>query len=146
MPLSGSFAAAASADNASASSGTGSKLPLRPPVYNKVRGSKRVAFEILADDAKRHAAWENYMRDKRSAGDTSDFNLRTWVEYHDEWHRQEKTTPHPAAFPLQPQFVDAVGNILKGTDYRSAYNYLNAAKRHHIKLGFKWSEALDLAA
>ena len=35
---------------------------------------------------------------------------------------------------------------MKDVDYRSAYNYLNAAKRRHVRLGFTWSDALELAA
>mgnify|MGYP002281116694 CR=1 FL=1 len=35
---------------------------------------------------------------------------------------------------------------MKEADYRSAYNYLNAAKRYHVKLGHKWNDSLDMAA
>ena len=52
------------------------------PVCNKVRGSKKAALELLRNPAKRKAALEAYRRDKRSAGDTSCFNLATWEEYH----------------------------------------------------------------
>ena len=52
----------------------------------------------------------------------------------------------PAADRSAPLFIDAVGSILKEADYRSAYNYLNAAKKYHIKLGHRWDDALDMAA
>ena len=63
-----------------------------------------------------------------------------------EWYRQEGTSPPPAVFPLTPDHVGAVGCILEEAEYRSAYNYLNAAKRRHIKLGYAWTDALELAA
>ena len=41
----------------------------------------------------------------------------------------------PAPFPLTANHIEAVGTMLKAADYRSSYNYLNAAKRNHIALG-----------
>ena len=52
----------------------------------------------------------------------------------------------PSVFPLTPGHIDAVVCILKEADHISADNYLNAAKRRHIRLGFVWSDALELAA
>ena len=114
------------------------------PVYNKVRGSKKAALELLRNPAKRKAAMEAYRRDKRSAGDTSCFNLATWEEYHKEWYDAEPGL-NPPAFPLTPEHIEAVGCVMKGSDYRSTYNYLNAAKRHHQRLGFQWDDRLELA-
>ena len=126
---------------ASSSTGPGNNTA---PVYNKVRGSKKAARELLRDPAKRKAALESYRRDKRSAGDTSCFNLATWEEYHKEWYDAEPGA-NPPAFPLTPDHIEAVGCVLKGSDYRSTYNYLNAAKRHHQRLGFQWDDRLELA-
>ena len=108
----------------------------RPPVYNKIRGSKRAAMDIIGDAAKRRAALEEYRKDKRSAGDTSDFNLKTWIEYHDGWYRSEVGVV-PPAFPLTAAHIEAVGSVLKGADYRSSYNYLNAAKTASPALGLR---------
>ena len=55
---------------------------LNPPVYNKIRGSKRVALETARDPARREAALSSYRRDQRSINDTSCFNLATWEEFH----------------------------------------------------------------
>ena len=72
---------ASSAEDQAASSTTRPEKRTAP-VYNKVRGSKKAALELLRNPAKRKAALEAYRRDKRSAGDTSCFNLATWEEYH----------------------------------------------------------------
>ena len=36
----------------------------KPPVYNKVRGSKRIALDIIRDPFKRRAVLENYRKDR----------------------------------------------------------------------------------
>ena len=115
-----------------------------PPVYNKRRGSKRLAFAVARDPRKRKEALEQYRRDQRSAGDTSGFNLKVWKEFHEEWYMYADGQA-PAPFPLTANHIEAVGTMLKAADYRSSYNYLNAAKRNHIALGFKWDDQLELA-
>ena len=57
----------------------------KPPVYNKVRGSKREAFNIAADDDLREQAMATYLKDKRSEGDTSGYNVKTWCDLHHAW-------------------------------------------------------------
>ena len=116
-----------------------------PPIYNKLRGSKRAAFAVARDPQRRKEALEQYRRDQRSAGDTSGFNLKVWKEFHDEWYIYAAGRV-PAAFPLTADHIEAVGTMLKAADYRSSYNYLNAAKRNHIALGYKWDDQLELAA
>ena len=50
-----------------------------PPIYNKTRGSKRVALEIAEDKDLRGQAMSAYLKYVKSAGDTSEYNLITWT-------------------------------------------------------------------
>ena len=47
-------------------------------------------------------------------------------------------------FRLDPEMVFAVTGVLKSAQYRSAANYLSAAKRAHIEAGHPWGAQLDL--
>ena len=97
-----------------------------PPVYNKLRGSRARGLEIAANQNERRAAMEEYQQDKRSAGDTSGSNLKTWCAFHDAWW---DFTGQPVPYwPLTPVKIDAVGSVLKRSSYRSCYNNANAAK------------------
>ena len=93
-----------------------------PPVYNKVRGSKQRAFEIARDPVARAQALAEYERDARSAGDTTKHNVTTWKEFHDAWWAY--LGMEVEVFPLTVASITAVGTLLKGADYRSAYNYI----------------------
>ena len=64
------------------STGSGAKDWI-PPIYNKLRGSKRAAFAVARDPQRRKEALEQYRKDQRSAGDTSGFNLKVWKEFHE---------------------------------------------------------------
>ena len=57
---------------------SGSTKDKIPPVYNKLRGSKRAAFAVARDPQRRKEALEQYRKGQRSAGDTSGFNLKVW--------------------------------------------------------------------
>ena len=80
-----------------------------------------------------------------SEGDTSTYNLITWVELHTAYGRTKRYDPWPT-FPLTPTKIHGVGALLKGAAYRSPKNYLQVAKRHHILAGYPWSDQLKLAA
>ena len=51
-----------------------------------------------------------------------------------------------AAFPLTPEKIEGVGSLMKASGYRSADNYMSAAKEEHISLGYSWTEQLAQAA
>ena len=70
--------ASASAAEETASSQAPTFGDNRPPVYNKQRGSKKMAMDIMNCRVKRKAALEAYRKDKMSSGDTACFNLKTW--------------------------------------------------------------------
>ena len=114
-----------------------------PPVYNKRRGCRAVGLQVAGDEQLRSEAMEEYQRDKRSMGDTSDSNLRTWCFYHEAWWRH--TGNGMPVWPLTPEKIDAVGAVMKKSSYRSCYNYSNAAKDEHIAQGYEWTPALDRA-
>ena len=78
-----------------------------PPVYNKKRGSRTVGLQVASDEHLRDEAMREFQQDKKSAGDTSDSNLRTWVVYHHAWwNLLGNEVP---VYPLTPANIDAVG-------------------------------------
>ena len=48
-------------------------------------------------------------------------------------------------FELTPNLVYTVVGVLKAADYRSAANYLEAAKRRHVQAGHPWTDQLRQA-
>ena len=112
-----------------------------PPVYNKRRGSRAVGMQVASDAQLRAEAMEEFQRDKRSMGDTSDSNIRTWCFYHDAWWNY--LGDDVPVWPLTPAKIDAVGAIMKKSSYRSCYNYSNAAKDEHIAQGHEWTPVLE---
>ena len=88
-----------------------------PPVYNKRRGSRPAGLQIAADASLRDEAMKEFQRDKKSMGDTSDSNVRTWCVYHDAWWNYLGGSV--LVWPLTPAKIDAVGAIMKKSSYRS---------------------------
>ena len=115
-----------------------------PPIYNNTRGNKDMALEIAADPEARRKAMGDFEKDTRSAGDTSRFNKLTWIALRVAWWAFEGVKW--AAWPLTPEKIAGVGALLKASGYRSAYNYLTAAKDEHIALGWPWTDQLARAA
>ena len=72
-----------------------------PPVYNHKRGDKRLALRVASDPSALEAAERNYELDKSSRGDTSNFNVITWVELHNAYGRAKEYTHWPV-LPLTP--------------------------------------------
>ena len=83
-----------------------SSTSLNPPIYNKVRGSKRAAIETARGPARREAALAAYRRDQRSINDASCFNLATWEEFHAEWYLHSGCGEVPPSFPLTPDHIE----------------------------------------
>ena len=51
-----------------------------------------------------------------------------------------------SAYPLTPEKIEAVGSLSKAAGYRSADNYMSAAKEFHISQGHRWTDELKQAA
>ena len=117
----------------------------QPPEHHHRRGNKRLALQIACDERLLEEAEDAYRREMTSEGDTSTYNLITWVELHTAYGRTKKYDPWPT-FPLTPTKIHGVGALLKGAAYRSPKNYLQVAKKHHILAGHPWSDQLKLAA
>ena len=105
-------------------------------------------MEIAKDPDLLGEAVDIFKKQARSSGDTSHFNLRTWIDFHSSvacWPRYG--LPHDCpALPLTPTKIIVVGSVFKGAGYRSTGNYLSAIKRSHIAHGHDWSPQLELAA
>ena len=63
--------------------------PKQVEVRNLTRSDKRKAMDIARDPDWLSEAMAAYERDWRSAGDTSDFNMKTWADLHCEvnWNK-----------------------------------------------------------
>eukprot|EP00435_Cladocopium_sp_Y103_P040830 s2094_g11.t1 len=48
-------------------------------------------------------------------------------------------------FPLTPAVIGEVGAVLRAADFSSGASYLSEAKQVHLRKGFEWDNALDLA-
>ena len=116
-----------------------------PPVYLKTRGDKRMALAIADDVDLRMQAMAAYEKDMKSAGDTSHFNVVTWEDLHRAWWATLPGGSQVAVLPLTPAKIAAVGCLLKSAGYRSAHNYIAAAKDRHLADGYEWSEVLGHA-
>ena len=83
-----------------------------PEVYDKVRGNKTRGLEIAGDAHLLQAAMTKYTKDEKSSGDTSEFSVRTWKDFHNavDWTTfgLDKNT---AVFPLTPLKLNVVGSI-----------------------------------
>ena len=48
------------------------------------------------------------------------------------------------AFPLTPRKIELAAALLRKGGYRSALNYLSAARKQHVRKGHKWTDQLQL--
>ena len=116
-------------------------------VRNLTRGDKKKALAIAGDHDLLRGALADYEKDWRSAGDTSDFNIKTWVDVHNEVDWRKFGLPADLKpTPLTPLKIAVVGSAMKGGGYRSCKNYMDAIKRTHTDEGFAWNEQLALAS
>ena len=99
---------------------------------------------MAADPQLLQEAEDRYVADWASAGDTSNYNLITWVELSAAYATGKGWTYE--SFPLTPAKIHGVGTLLKAGGYRSTKNYLHVAKVAHIDAGFKWTDDLALAS
>ena len=132
---------AASSSTSALASRTRKDLPI---VHNYTRGNKRKALDAAADDDQMAQAMSTYIKDWRSAGDTSDDYWSTWTQLH-RAHWDGVRREAADLLPLDPLRVHIIGALLKIGGYRSSSNYVDIARTKHIELGFTWGPDLDLA-
>ncbi len=58
------------------------------------------------------------------------------------WWRRQRRAHCGRPWPLSIDLLQAAAAILKAQGYRTASQYLYALKRHHITLGFTWTDSL----
>ena len=115
-----------------------------PIVHNYTRGNKRKALEAAADDDQMTQAMSAYIKDWRSAGDTSDDYWSTWTQLH-KAHWDGRRREAISTLPLDPLRIHVIGALLKIGGYRSSSNYVDIARTKHVELGFAWGPDLDLS-
>ena len=117
--------------------------PIRQPIaagyegarpYN--RGTLDRALQLARTDAPACAEQLIIEADAPSARASRCSLLRTWQNL-------SKGAGFDDPFLLTPQLIYTVTGVLKAAEYRSAANYLCAAKRAHIEAGHPWSPLLD---
>eukprot|EP00435_Cladocopium_sp_Y103_P026420 s2504_g6.t1 len=62
------------------------------------------------------------------------------------WARLASQASFSNPFELNPRLIFTVMGVLKAANYRSAANYLEAAKRKHIQEGLPWTDQLRQAS
>ena len=116
----------------------------QPPVYSHRRGDKQAALQIAGDRAALEEAERHYREDWLSSGDTSSYNVITWIELHNAYGlTMEKY--NWSVLPLTPAKIHGVGTLLKAGGFRSSKNYMHAIKVLHVGSGYEWNEGLALA-
>ena len=121
---------------------TGKKRNQAPPIHNYTRGAKKAALDIAADDEKFYKAFDKYMNETRSSGDTSHFNMKTWKEFHEAWFDGVRRPPQPI-IPLTPLRIHVVGTMMKEGGYRSSKNYMDSVTAVHEEAGHPWGPELE---
>ena len=92
-------------------------------------------------------AIETFEKEVKSSGDTSEFNVRTWLDIHEAAHWRCLGMPQSIdALPLTPRIITVIGAVMKAAGYRSAKNYMTAIKKLHISRGHRWDEQLAMSA
>ena len=91
-----------------------------PPIHYTARGDKRLALQVARVPSMLDDAVATYRKEMRSAGDTSDDNVRTWRDFHlaVSWPRYGMPEDTPM-IPLTPTKIMVIGAIFKRSGYRS---------------------------
>ena len=81
-----------------------------------------------------------------SEGDTTNYYIKTWFDFHDavDWQAIQ-CADQADRLPLTPVKITVMGAVLKEAGYRGAMKYGTAIKQLHIAHGYTWSDQLDLA-
>ena len=89
----------------------------KPVIAYKTRGDKKYGLQVAGDPELLDQAVNKLQKDVKSAGDTSEFNTRTWRDYHDS-----DFLTIVMLCPVDATKMTIIGAILKYADYRSARN------------------------
>ena len=99
---------------------------------------------MAADPQLLQEAEDRYVADWASAGDTSNYNLITWVELSAAYATGKGWTYE--SVPLTPAKIHGVGTLLKAGGDRSTKNYLHVANVANIDAGFRRADDLAQAS
>ena len=116
-----------------------------PWVSSAARETKRVrptlanAVSISSSDELMAVAKENYQKLMYASGTRAakDSHISLWAEL-----CKRRSLP---AMPMSPLSIEEVGSVMRSAGYRSALSYISDVKLEHIRRGYAWSDALDLA-
>ena len=119
-----------------------------PVILHSARFSREQALRSVDSLQAKQEALHLLEKDTvaRSSVGQRDSLLRSWVSFHDAWFATAQSHSQTVeVFPITVLKIYAVGALLKSGGHRSPANYFTKAKEEHIKLGFQWSDALQLA-
>ena len=83
---------------------------MRPPIYNAVRGDKRRALTVAANDDMMAEAVANYEKDWKAAGDVGPYYYKTCCEFH-RAHWDGIRRPMLPVSPLTVMKIHTVGGV-----------------------------------
>ena len=110
-----------------------------PPVYEPVVASRAAALEATSSASSRAETMASYVKDVRSASDTTVSNWRTWCLFHDQWFqsmvRDGECHSVPPALPLTVESLSGCVAMFKRGRYLSFGNYMSKAKDMHVAAG-----------
>ena len=92
----------------------------KPVVKDVTRGDKKKALEIAATPDLLLDAISTFESEIRSSGDTSEYNVKTWLDIHEavNW-RCLSMYVDTAPLPRTPRIITVVGAVMKAVGYRS---------------------------
>ena len=102
------------------------------------RGSVAKLAETLGDPEALEQARLEYEDDKLAQ------SSKATVKSHMVWWSKRAQALGMQPYPLTVEKLRSMGALLKKAGYRSAAAYFGAVKRKHVRLGHRWSEAMDL--
>ncbi len=100
-------------------------LPARAPTRTTITSRESLALAV-----------GRLNRDKFAATSRKSYAARL------SWWRRQRRAHGGRPWPLTIDLLQSAAAILKAQGYRTASQYLYALKRHHISLGFTWSDSL----
>eukprot|EP00435_Cladocopium_sp_Y103_P010609 s3357_g2.t1 len=109
------------------------------PCKERARGSAAKALQVASSEKLMQQARINYGEFKyaKSTAIAKESKAKLVVQI------AEARNLEP--FPLTPAVIGEVGAVLRAADFASGASYLNEAKQLHLRKGFEWDNALDLA-
>ena len=113
--------------------------PSATPAQKRWRGSASDAIAIACSDKATQTAMETFQEVVYAPGTTRTKSalFKLWTDI--------LNARGLAPLPVDPNKLNIVSSVLRAAGFRSAPTYLYEAKDCHVRAGYAWSDALDVA-